>query len=86
MRQFAAAMVDIKAMHSQMQALFREGIAVLLPETSATEEGKPTFLISGLHRKLIISIRCIEISDIVIRRSHHADAGSDHYYLDPTVL
>ena len=47
-------MVDIKAMHSQVLAFFRERIVVLLPETSGTEEGNPAFLMNGLHRNLIV--------------------------------
>ena len=67
LREFAAAIVDITAMHSQVLEFFREGIVVLFAETSVTEEGKPVFLINELYRELIISIRRVKTSDIVIR-------------------
>lgn len=39
LRQFAAAMIDINAIQSQVMTFYREGIDVMLPETPGVEEG-----------------------------------------------
>lgn len=74
LRQFAASIIDIKAMHFQVLTLFREGIDMMLPDTSGFEDGDNMRVEDALRHQLslldsLVSSLSIQITNILTRRS-----------------
>lgn len=65
LRQFAAALIDIKVMHSQVMTLFRDTIEVMLPDTLRLEQGDDITAegwLSPIHTGITVNInRCLQM-------------------------